>query len=190
MERTVMPEQENASTTETDVQGNATETTSTEASAGSEQEHDAAYWKAEAEKWKALSRKNEKKATEKPAPKTSETSSTSDPMAQFRAEMAREKAQDKFEVAAEKFGVDLSDVMDYVALDAFLDGTKVKTDAINEFVGRFATKKSKFAQNVGVGPQGGGSTQLTKADLKNMSPEAIVKAQNEGRLDNLLGRSK
>jgi hypothetical protein len=30
--------------------------------------------------------------------------------------------------------------------------------------------------------------QLTEADLKSMTPEQIVTAQNEGRLNTLLGR--
>lgn len=37
------------------------------------------------------------------------------------------------------------------------------------------------------GPRGNPVAQLTQADLKTMSPEAIVKAKNDGQLNDLLG---
>lgn len=37
------------------------------------------------------------------------------------------------------------------------------------------------------GPRGGGSGTITRDDIKNMSPEEVEKAHNEGRLAHLLG---
>lgn len=147
---------------------------------------------ANAEKWKAQSRKHE---TEKKAllkGQTSESAAPSEEIQALRAEWARDKAQDKLDAAAAKAGVDVSDILDYVAVDKFINDGQVDTEAINEFVGKFAGKAAKpqFKQGIGVGPHAGGKSQLTKSDLKNMSDEAIVKAMDDGLFDNLLGRSK
>lgn len=190
-----MSESEQTGTTDMDVTGNADATETPNAPEAGEQ--NAAYWQAEAEKWKAQSRKHETeykklaKAT-KPAEKPqAEATSPSDEVAKLRAEWAREKAQDKLDAAAAKAGVDVSDILDFVAVDKFIDGTSVDVESINDFVGKFAAKQPKapeFAQDIGVGPQAGGSTQLGKDDLARMSPQEIVKAEKEGRFNHLLGR--
>jgi hypothetical protein len=120
-------------------------------------------WKAEAEKWKALSRQNEQKwrdATKAKEPSKTDDAPASDRdaiMAEIRAEMAHEKAMDRLELAAEKASLNLDDVKEFISVDKFVTDGAVDVNAINEFVQKIAPKQPKFAQNVGVGPQGGGS---------------------------------
>lgn len=62
------------------------------------------------------------------------------------------------------------------AVTAFLEANP-------EYVGRTASPSGSADQ----GARPGGANQLTRDALANMSNEEIVKAQREGRLDNLLG---
>lgn len=66
------------------------------------------------------------------------------------------------------------------------------TAAVNEAVTQNpALGKRLPAPNPAQGTSSGGPTsvsQLTEADLKSMTPDQIVTAQNEGRLNTLLGR--
>jgi hypothetical protein len=73
----------------------------------------------------------------------------------------------------------------------FLADGEVNESAINEFVAGFAgtaPKTPKFAQNIGIGPQSDSRApgQLTRADLKGLSPREIAQARKDGRLDALM----
>lgn len=159
-----MPEQNNADGTETGTEGSDNGTQ--EQTPPQTEVKDAAYWEAEATKWQSLSRQNEKKwkdatkpaTQQEPAPKD-EAKPTVDPLEQYRTERVRDKARDKFETYAETLEADLNEVMKHVSIEAFIDDDSVKADEIKAYVERFAPKKAgKFAQGVGVGPQGGGNS--------------------------------
>jgi hypothetical protein len=65
------------------------------------------------------------------------------------------------------------------------------TDAIDDLIKRkphlAAQRTPKFGGSDGGPRNGSRPAQLTEADLKSMTPEQIVKAQEEGRLNDLLG---
>jgi hypothetical protein len=149
---------------------------------------------AEVNKWKGLSRKHEKAAKGTTEPATEAPKASSDEVAALRAEMVLEKAQDKLDAAAAKAGVDVSEILEFVKIEKFIDDGRVDTDAISTFVTKFAAnapKAPKFAQGIGVGQQAGGAPgQLSKADLNTMTDDQITKAIDEGRFDRLLGKLK
>jgi len=67
------------------------------------------------------------------------------------------------------------------------------SDAIDDLLKRkphlAAQRTPKFGSSDGGPRNGSRPAQLTEADLKRMTPEQIVKAQSEGRLNDLLGAS-
>ncbi|MFJ6615448.1 hypothetical protein ACIQPT_34810 [Streptomyces sp. NPDC091289] len=105
------------------------------------------------------------------------------------------------EVKAAAKGVlaDPADAYKFLDLDQFevdengdLDSDEV-TEAINELIKSkpyLAAATAKRFQGTGDGGaarKAGRPKQLTRADLKSMSPEAIDKAREDGRLDDLMG---
>ncbi|RPK85070.1 hypothetical protein [Streptomyces sp. ADI98-10] len=106
------------------------------------------------------------------------------------------------EVKAAAKGVlaDPADAYKFLDLDQFevdengdLDSEEV-TEAINELIQSkpyLAAATAKRFQGTGDGGaaarKAGRPKQLTRADLKSMSPEAIDKAREDGRLDDLMG---
>lgn len=161
--------------------------------------------KADAEKWKAMSRKNEdnfKSASSKLSEYEKANLTDSEKILAEAteagrnaalSEMLNERAQDKLESAAAKAGVELDSILGDLNMGRFVADGSVNTDAINDFVNRFADvgnsrkqDKGKTASELGVGPQGTRPQQLTQADLKGMSPKAILEAEKAGQLDKLL----
>jgi hypothetical protein len=163
------------------------------------------YYKAQADKWKNLSRKHEQ--TWKETSKENETLRQSLMTDQEKAleaakaegrsaalsEVGRRLAAAELRVAAATAGVALPEavagLLDVSQLLA-ADGTP-DTDAINTLVGSLGSVKPPaptFAQNTGVGPQGstGQQGQLTQDDLKRMTPAQINQARKDGLLNNLM----
>jgi len=162
------------------------------------------WYKAEAEKWTALSRKHED-AEKKLRKEVNDlrTASMSD------AEKAIEKAKQdgasetlrkvtdrlvKAELkahAAEK-GATLPD-LDALNLAKFAteDGDPDE-EAIAKFVDSLGTSKNRFpsGKDLGIGRQGGDSRpkQWTRADLQGKTHAEIVEAREKGHLDTILGR--
>lgn len=117
-----------------------------------------------------------------------------------RAEALRERVTDKIEARAAK---QFADAEDAVAIllrkhdpDDFLDGDKIDVEAIQEALNELLEKKPHLAVQDGKrfkGSADGGArkearpAQLTRDDLKRMSPQEIAKAKKDGRLDDLLG---
>jgi hypothetical protein len=103
------------------------------------------------------------------------------------AEIEAERVQLKLAAAAAKAGVP-DEVL------AIVDPHKLLTESgdINaEALAALAPPARKFtksAAELGIGPQSSGGTagQLTRADLKRMSPAQIQKARSEGKLDALM----
>lgn len=164
------------------------------------------FWKAEAEKWKSLSRKHEtnwEKATKElrryeQANMTDAERAIAEAREAARQEVLAsvvpQRVQDKLEAAAAKAGVDLSPLLPRLDVGAFVENGDVNQAAIAEFINQVAEqfggsrKEPRFAQNLGIGPQGNGSNpaQLTRADLSRMTPREIAQARKEGRLDALM----
>lgn len=126
--------------------------------------------------------------------------------AAVKAEVLKDRVSDKIEVLAAKRAQD-PDVVRTLLLAGneiadFLDGDKIDAEAIKEALDELLEKKPYLAvaaqsakrfQGSGDGGARKGPqkpAQLTEDDLRRMSPEQIVKAQAEGRCDDLLGVSR
>jgi hypothetical protein len=106
------------------------------------------------------------------------------------AEVSGTLAEAELRTQAALAGAEIPDaVSQYLDVARFTgpDGTP-DTAAIATFVASLTPKGPKFAQNVGIGPQGTGAgiSQLTREDLARMTPGQINMARDEGRLDSLL----
>lgn len=162
-------------------------------------------WKAEAEKWRSLSRKHEDnwKKLSKEIEELRKAQMSEQERALLEAEergrraalesIAHERAQLKLEAAAAKAGVDLSPIAEMLNVSRFIeeDGS-VSEDRITGFVEQLASKFAqpkgpKYPQGLGIGPQSSSSKppQLTRADLRRMTPQQIVEADEKGLLEDI-----
>lgn len=120
--------------------------------------------------------------------------------AEARAEAAKERVVDKIEAKASRKFADAEDAVAILLRthdpDDFLDDGKVDVEAIQEALDELLEKKPHLAVQDGKrfkGDPDGGTRkaarpgQLTRDDLKRMSPQEITKAKAEGRLADLLG---
>lgn len=123
--------------------------------------------------------------------------------AEANAEILKDRVSDKIEVLAAKRFQDAGDAVTHLMRSSeiadFLDGGKIDAEAIKEALDELLEKKPYLAvaaqgakrfQGSGDGGARKGPqkpTQLTEDDLRRMSPEQIVKAQAEGRFNDLLG---
>lgn len=121
--------------------------------------------------------------------------------AEARAEQLSERVADKIEAkAGARFNLDPEDVAALLLrrhdVDDFVDNGRVDTDAIAEALDELLESKPSLAAataddgkgkrrgGVDQGARGGSRPkQLSREDLKRMSPAEILKAKNEGRLD-------
>lgn len=118
--------------------------------------------------------------------------------AEAAAEVLRDRALDKIETKAAKLFADPEDARALLAasVDDFIDGGKLDVDAIEAALTELLAKKPHLAAQGGrrfEGSADGGArngktkpSQLSRDDMKRMSPREIVKARSEGRLDDLL----
>lgn len=118
--------------------------------------------------------------------------------AEARAEVLKDRAMDKVEAKAAKLFADPEDARALLAsrVDDFVDDGQVDADAIEEALADLLKKKPHLAAAKAPRFQGGADggarkgskpDQLTRDDLKKMTPQQIVKAQAEGRLSELMG---
>jgi hypothetical protein len=95
-------------------------------------------------------------------------------------------------VAGSERGADLLDSRKFMASIKGLDpASEAFTAKVKEMMGddKSGDKREKKGKSAGAEMTGGNTgtkSQLTRADLKNMSPEEIEKAESEGRLTALL----
>jgi len=161
-------------------------------------------WKAEAEKWKEMSRRTENAAKQaakeleqlraaqmsdsEKALAEAEKRGRDAALKEMRADMARMKLQAQ---AAGKVA-DVEALLEVVDVSRFLKEDGIDEEAIAATIERL-TKVApaqpappKFG-SVELGPQGDRPRQLGEADLVRMTPEQIVEARSKGQLDDLLG---
>lgn len=156
---------------------------------------------ADVDKWKALSRTNEKRWNDASSElDTLRQSQMSDAEKAIEAAKAEGRTSALAEVGtrlveaelraqAASAGAELPSA-DFLNLNRFLssDGS-VDTDAVNTFVSSLPKPAGApaFRQDLGLGRQGGDAAgQLTRDDLSRMTPSEINKARKDGRLDSLL----
>jgi len=163
--------------------------------------------KAEIDKWKSLSRKNEQQAKinssavkELDDIKKSQLSDTDKLVEQVREETALEIRK---EYAAKLVDSDLKGMLNgrYLDGNSFLDFDRasfilsdgnIDSEAIQSWVDAHSTKAEPTISNLGQGARGknlGKSQIQSRDDLKNMSPEEVLAATKEGRLDGLMGKT-
>lgn len=118
------------------------------------------------------------------------------------AEAARERVTDRIEALAARRFADSEDAVAILLrrreVDDFLDGTQVDVDAIKAALEELAEDKPHLlaAPPVSNGRFDTGrgkrqmKAQLSRDDLRGMTPEQINQARKEGRLDRLMGRVK
>ncbi|MFJ9771811.1 hypothetical protein ACIRVF_11255 [Kitasatospora sp. NPDC101157] len=156
---------------------------------------------AQVEKWKALSRTNEKRWNDasseletlrqsqmSDADKALESARTEARNAAF-AEVGTRLADAELRAQAAKAGVELP-AAEFLNLSKFLgeDGS-VNAGLVSNFVSSLPKPVSEpeFAQGLGLGRQGGsGPVQFTRDDLSRMSPKEINAARKAGQLDALM----
>lgn len=160
-------------------------------------------WKAEAEKWKGLARKHETnwKAASSERDKLAQAQMTESEKAieEARAEgrqaalseVGRDLATAHLAAQAAKAGVTIPQ-----GLAAVMDVSRLLNEdgmpdeaAISSLVDSFASSTPTapaYSQGLGIGPQGSTPGQITRDDLKRMSPQEINKARQEGRLNHLI----
>lgn len=118
--------------------------------------------------------------------------------AEAAVEVLRDRVMDKVETKAAKLFADPEDARALLAshVDDFIENGKVELDAIEEALDDLLKRKPHLAAQGGRRFQGSadggarkgnGPAQLTRDDLKGMSPKEIVKAKAEGRLRDVLG---
>lgn len=122
--------------------------------------------------------------------------------AEARMEALKERVEDKIEVAAAKQFANAGNAVAILLrshdAESFLNGDKIDTEAIQEALQELLDeqphlaarsdedpKRKKFGKADGGRRDADQPSQLTREDLKTMSPEAIVKAKADGRLRDL-----
>lgn len=114
------------------------------------------------------------------------------------AETLNERALDRVEIRAAMLHIDpdIARAMLLTRAAEFVDAGKIDTDAIDEALQDLLKRKphlgarpeSRFNGSADGGARKGSKPdQLTRDDLKKMSPDQIVKAKTDGRLANLMG---
>lgn len=120
-----------------------------------------------------------------------------------RTEALRERVTDRIEARAAKSFADAEDAVAILMRahdpDDFLDGDKIDAEAIQEALDDLLERKPHLAAQGGRRFQGSadggtrkesGPKQLTRDDLKRLSPQQIEDARRKGQLDELLSGKK
>lgn len=123
--------------------------------------------------------------------------------AEAQQELLESRVLDKIEAKAGKLFADPDDaaalLMKSRDADEFLDDGKIDVEAIQDALDELLEKKPYLAAQGGRRFQGDGdggprkesrTKQLTRDDLKRMSPQEIEQARKDGKLDDLLSGKK
>jgi len=117
-----------------------------------------------------------------------------------QAEVLKERALDKLETKAAKLFADPEDARALLAshVDDFIDDGKIDEDAIKSALEDLLKRKPHLAATAqrfsgsadgGARKGSGKPAQVTEQQLKTMTPDEIVKARLDGRLNDLMGVS-
>jgi len=162
--------------------------------------------KAEVDKWKSLSRKNEQQAksngqavkeldeirksqltdTEKLIEQTREETSQA-----VRKEFAVKLVDAEFKSLLGGRSLDGSSLLDFDK-SSFIQGDgNIDSEAIQSWVEAHSTKAEQTIPDLGQGARGQNPSKSqirSRDELKNMSPAEIMAATKDGRLDSLMGK--
>lgn len=168
------------STTET------TETTTEQTSAGTDDE--IAKWKSLARKHENERRKLAKQIEELQAAQMSDQEKAiAEAASQARSAVLKEVGEKLAAAELRAAGVPTEYIEDLNLARFVDDDGEVLAEQVAATAAKFASRKPS-APPVPTGPQNGSKPpQLTRDDLARMTPEQIIKAEEEGRLDQLLG---
>ena len=163
--------------------------------------------KAEVDKWKSLSRKNEQQAKSNMAAakelediKKSQLSETEKLVEQTKEETALSVRR---EFATKLVDAELKSALQGRLLEAgallsfdkssfVQDDGNIDSDAIQSWVEAHSKQSEIPAPDLGQGSRGKNPSKAqirSRDELANMSPAEILQARNEGRLDTLMGKS-
>lgn len=163
--------------------------------------------KAEVDKWKSLSRKNEQQAKSNMAAakelediKKSQLSETEKLVEQTKEETALSVRR---EFATKLVDAELKSALQGRLLEAgallsfdkssfIQDDGNIDSDAIQSWVEAHSKQSEIPAPDLGQGSRGKNPSKAqirSRDELANMSPAEILQARNEGRLDTLMGKS-
>ena len=169
--------------------------TGTSPSAQAPQETATVDWKAEAEKWKALSRQNEDRAKAN-ADKAKrfdaiEEQSKSEMQKLVEAKEAAERRAAAAETASLKARIAASKGVDVDLLTGTTqEEITASADRLLAWRGPVTPLASTSSADAGQrGDNVAGPRQLTREDLKAMTPEQINKARRDGQLNQIMGVS-
>jgi hypothetical protein len=157
-----------------------------------------AKWRTARDELAALKREKEREAEGKEGDKPDVEKIRERAALEARTELLRERVLDKIEAKAAKLFADPEDAVALLARrsEEFISDGRVDTDEIMEALSDLikrkphlaATAPPRFAGSADGGARKGSKPdQLTRDDLKRMTPQQIVKAQDEGRLNDMLG---
>jgi hypothetical protein len=157
----------------------------------------------EVAKWKALARKHEKaakaNATKLAEHEKAAMSDTEKAVAdakdqgrnEVRAEVGAKLAQARIEAALAKLVDDPAAIAEDLNLSAYVtDDGDVDEDKVQALKAKYERllKPGKATGDGDGGPRGGSKPgQLSRDDIKSMSPQEITKAKADGRLNDLMG---
>jgi|GEM_PF-1639847 len=197
-----MAESNAAETATIETTDEAVETTETETSELSETD----TLKAEVDKWKSLSRKNEQQAkangtaakelddikrsqlsdTEKLIEQTREETSQA-----IRKEYAAKLVDSELKSLLSNRSIDGSSLLDFDKASFILSDGNIDSEAIQSWVEAHSTKAEPIIPDLGQGARGKNSSKSqirSRDELKDMTPAEILAATKEGRLDTLMGK--
>lgn len=157
---------------------------------------------AEVEKWKALSRKNEKRAENnaaaareleelRKASMTEQERIVEDTRRAVRTEYAAKLVEAEFRSQLTGKTLDADAILTFNKNDFIDENGDVNSEAIAIWVDAHI-KTPEIAPDLGQGVRSktltGKSQIRSRDDLRNMTPEEILVARKEGRLDSLMGK--
>ena len=162
--------------------------------------------KAEVDKWKSLSRKNEQQAKSNMAAakeleniRQSQLTETeklieqtkTDTALSVRREFATKLVDAELKSALQGKLMDAGALLSFEKSSFILDDGNIDSEAIQSWVEAHSKNTETPAPDLGQGARGNnpGKSQIRNRDeLKNMSPADILQARTEGRLDALMGK--
>lgn len=150
----------------------------------------------ERDKWKAMSRQNEERAKANAEKAKAYDELQEQSKSELQKALEAQQAAEARAASAENAALRAKTAAKYSVPEAFLTGTteeelEESAKALLDWRGTVEDKKPKSTPGAGAaGAQGddiGGAQQLSREQLKGMSPAEIRKAYKEGRLNDLMG---